>query len=478
MTETGKALRAGIYGRQSHGSTKSIDEQVTECTRDVAGLGYELAEVYRDTVSASRYARRGRDDWPRLLTAVDSGELDVVVVWESSRGDRTLESWAGFLELCRTRGVLIRVTDDAETYDVRKPKHWKQLATDGVSNAYYSEETRQRNLRTARLTAEAGKPNGPVPFGFERHYDPRTRELIEQVPVVDEAELVREVFRRIADGEPVKPLADELNARGAPAPGKWRSGDRWSAQSIRELVHRKAYIGRRSHNGDPDTHAAVWPPIVSESLFWQANRVLADRAARYWRPSRQSHLLTGLPVCDACGKVFGGSTPAQGRRLYACRGCGSRVSADQLEELVLAYVLGRLARTDVYATLKRQGEDADAELASARAEADRLRDELAAWVADAAAGRVTRTSFQAIEAGLVARIEAADRKVETAGLPPAVRELIDAGDELPQRWAAMPLAARRDVVAALVDVVVFRGRRGVKRPIAERVTITWRGASS
>jgi site-specific DNA recombinase len=477
MTPTGKP-RAGIYGRQSHGSTKSIDEQVTECTDDVAELGWELAGTYRDTVSASRYARKSRDDWPRLLAAVDAGELDAVVIWESSRGDRTLESWAGFLELCRTRGVLIRVTDDGETYDVRRPKHWKQLATDGVSNAYYSEETRQRNLRTARLTAAAGRPNGPVPFGYERHYHPRTRELLEQVPVAEEAAVVREVFRRVADGEPVKTLADGLNARGAPAPGKWRGGNRWTAHIIRELIRRKSYIGRRTHNGDPDTHSAVWPPIVDESLFWQANRVLSDRAARYWRPSRQQHLLSGIPVCNHCGEVFSGSMDARYGRIYSCRGCGSRINdGDELEELVLAYTLGRLARDDVFATLKRQGEDADAELAAARGEAARLRDELAAWVADAAAGRVTRASFQSIEAGLVARIEQADRRADRAGIPPAVRELIDAGTELPQRWAAMPLAAQRDVVAALVDVTVARGRRGVKIPIRERVRVEWKGTT-
>lgn len=464
-----KILRAGIYGRQSHASKRSIDEQLAECTRDAEAEGYDVVGTYTDKISASRHARKQRDDWPRLLADVDAGRLDVVVMWESSRGDRELESWAGFLSLCRDHGALIRVTDDGETYDVRKPKHWRQLASEGVSNAYSSDETSQRNLRTARSSAKAGRPNGPVPFGYTRTYDPKTRELIEQSPVPDEAAVVEEIFRRVAKGEPVKTLAGELTGRG---------GRGWTPHGIREVVRRKAYIGVRSHNGDPETHAAVWPAIIDEALFWRANRVLDERAEHHWRSSRMEHVLTGIPVCDVCGGVYGGSDSRRYGRRYSCRnnGCGY-LNADELEDLVLAYVLGRLAKRDVYSKLRRAGENADKELDAAKTEAENLRARLDEWRDSAARGETSPASLAKIERDLTAQIAAADRKAERAGIPPAVRELVDAEDELPERWAAMPLAARRDVVGALVDVVVVKGRRGVKVPIGDRVTIAWKGTS-
>jgi hypothetical protein len=54
---------AAIYARQSHGKERSIAEQVSEGERDCAGEGWPVAGVYRDTTSASRFARAGR---PRL----------------------------------------------------------------------------------------------------------------------------------------------------------------------------------------------------------------------------------------------------------------------------------------------------------------------------------------------------------------------------------------------------------------------------
>lgn len=483
MNTQRKTLRAGIYGRQSHASKRSINEQITECTSDAEDEGYDVARVYQDTVSASRHARKQRDDWPLLLADVADGNLDVVVMWESSRGDRELESWAAFLSLCRDRGALIRVTDDDETYDVRKPKHWKQLASDGVSNAYYSDETSQRNQRTARFSAKAGKPNGPVPYGYTRTYDPKTKELVEQSPEPEEAEVVEEIFKRIADGEPVKTLATELAERGVTPPGKWRDGVRgWTPHVIRTFVRNVSYIGKRRHQPDAGGVAEIYdsetiPALVDEGLFWRANRVLDERAERHWRSARMEHVLTGIPVCDVCGGVYGGSDGTKNGRLYSCRnkGCGY-VNATELEDLVLAYVLGRLARPDVYSRLRRAGENADKELGAARAEANRLRARLEEWRDSAVRGETSPATMAKLETDLTNQIAAADRKAERAGIPPAVRELVDAGDELPERWAAIPLAARRDVVGALVDVVVVRGRRGVKIPVKDRVTITWTGA--
>ncbi|MGH3801943.1 MAG: hypothetical protein ACRDTD_17775 [Pseudonocardiaceae bacterium] len=69
---------------------------------------------------------------------------------------------------CRRTGVRIYVTVEDELYDLSKPKHWKELATDGIHNAYTREETSQRVKRDADASAEAGRPSGPVLFGYER----------------------------------------------------------------------------------------------------------------------------------------------------------------------------------------------------------------------------------------------------------------------------------------------------------------------
>jgi site-specific DNA recombinase len=472
--------RAGIYARQSHAKLKSIEEQITECRRDADAQGFNVVEVYSDGESASRYAKRPRPDHARLLADLDPGGMDVVVMWESSRGDRDLTSWSAFLDLARERHVLIRVTDHRRTYDMSIPRDWRTLAEDGVDNGYESEKTRQRIHRSVRAMVDAGRATGVTPYGYMRRYDTVTREFIEQVPHPDQAPVVAEIVDRVADGETLAAIARDLNARGVPPPSTNRptaKGQRWYFNSVRRIAQNEAYVGVLRHNGD--RHDGAWPPIVDAARFYAAQRVLDGRKGQGWRSDRVEHLLTGIPTAEACGRAMAGRLErATGYRRYACRGCGcTYVDADATEALVLAYVLGRLARPDVYSTLRRAGEDADRELAAARAEAATLRARLDEWRESAVRGETSPASLATIEAGLTSQITDADRRAERAGVPPAVRALADARTDLAARWAAMPQAARRDVVAALVTVTVAPGRKGIKTPAEDRVRVAWTGTS-
>lgn len=472
--------RAGVYARQSHGSTKSIGEQDAACVADIEAQGWRVVQHYADTTSASRYARQGRPGHGQLLADIEAGKLDVVVVWEPSRGDRTLATWAAFLELCRERGVLIRVTDHHTTYDMTRPRDWRTLAEDGVDSGYESEKIRQRVLRATKATAQAGRPSGgTVPYGYRRRYHPVTRELEAQEPHPQHAPIVAEIVSRIADGQTIAAVTADLNARKVPPPGAVNGAKpgskRWYPARVRDIACNELYVGVRRHNGD--RYPAVWPAIVDPERFWAAKRVLDSRAGQGWRSARAEHLLTSVVHCGVCGSGLAGARfrDRLGDR-YGCRAKGCvYVPADELEELVLAYVLGRLARRDVYRQLRRAGQDADRELSAARADAAALRARLGEWQQAARRGEVTPDSFAEIERGLRADIAAADQRAERAGVPPAVRALAGAGEELPARWAAMPLAAQRDVVGALVSVTVGRGRRGVRVPVAERVSIEWKG---
>jgi DNA invertase Pin-like site-specific DNA recombinase len=474
--------RAGIYARQSHGNVKSITEQIDACRADAGAQGARVVEVYEDTTSASRYARKARPDHVRLLADIAAGKLDVVVLWEPSRGDRDLTSWSGFLDACRKAGVKIRVTDHGRTYDVSQAREWRTLAEDGVDSGYESEKTRQRILRHHDATARAGRPSGITPYGYTRTYHPTTRELVAQEPHPERAAIVREVIGAIAEGLTIAEVTADLNARRVPPPSTHNRprgvGKRWYASRVREMVRNVAYVGLRGHNGD--RHEAIWPGIVDPETFWAARAILETRAGQGWRSARAEHLLTSVVDCGVCGSPLAGRTNPQLRcgRSYNCRARGCvGVPGDELEDLVLAYTLGRLARPDVYDSLRRAGEGGDLEREAARGEAARLRAELEDWRASAWDGRgTTPATLAAVEAGLAGRIAAAQARAERAGIPPAVRRLAGAGDELPERWAAMPMAAQRDVIGYLVRVTVNPGpRKHVRSPVAERVVIEWKG---
>lgn len=472
-------LRAVIYGRQSHGSERSIDQQREACRRDAQTEGYTIVADYSDPISASRYARTQRDEWPLLLADIAAGKVDVVVLWESSRGDRQASSWLAFLELCRQRKTLIRVTDHRRSYDLDVPRDWRTLAEDGTDSQYESEKSRQRLLRDAVAHAESGGANGPVPYGYQRFKDSTTGRFARQIEHPEQAETVRQIFTAVAQGHPIRAIVRDLDQRGIPSPGRWRDNDSgWTTEHIRDMVRRKTYLGIRVHRpkagGPPMETRGRWDPLVSQELWRRANRVLDGYRAGAGAKAAE-HVLSGIPTCAACGDRYYGRALAGGSR-YNCKACGKAVDGADLEDRVLAYVLGRLAQDDIHEQLRRVGDDQDGEHAAAAAELDRLTGELDEWRDSAAKGETTPATMARVESGYGERITRARARLERVSLPPAVRDLLDPREDLIQRWARMPVPARRSVVAALVTVSVKPGRRGVRAPIGQRVTVEWKGA--
>lgn len=437
--------RAGIYSRQSRDSTKSIDDQARENRAAVDEQGWQVAVEYSDGSSASRFARKARDEWQRVLADVAARAFDVLVLWESSRGDRTPETWLALLTTCRKRGVLIHVVTHHRTYDMRNPRDWRTLAEDGIDNAYESEKISLRVRRGLASAASAGRPtHGRCPDGYRRVYDERTGALIGQEIDPERAPIVRDIITRAAKGEPISTIVASLNARGVPTIG----AERWYRVRVRDIAINPAYRAARMHNGEE--HPAGWPALVDDATWYAAYRVLTDPRRVTTRPGRQVHLLTYLGTCEPCGAPL---TAVRGR--YRCwdNGCVTIVEAPT-DRLVEDHILGRLSRPDVYESLRRAGADTDQQLVEARAEAARLRGQLAAWRLSAAKGKTSPESLAVIEADLTTQIRAADRHADRTSIPPALRQILKPGADVRTRWAGMPLPARRDVIRTLAVITV------------------------
>lgn len=474
MVEQGQP-RAAVYGRQSRGKEKSIEEQVEICTADAVEHGWNVTATYRDRTSASRYRRRDREEWARVVTAVRAHEFDVLVLWISSRGDRDLTTWSGLLDACREQGILIRVTDDDRTYDVRRGGDWQALAQQGVSNAADSDKISTNVRRGIAGAAKQGRPPaGPCPYGYRRRYDPTTGELARQEIDEETARIVREIIYRVGRSDPVGTITRDLNARGITPPG---GGTTWYRQRVRELALSPVYIGKRTHRpgrgtgheGERAVHDATWPPLVEEAQHWAAVRVLANPARMTTaRPGRQVYLLSYLATCATCsGPVI---ASAAGRD-YSCKaghaGVGRKAADDYVTEVLLAYV----AREDVYRNLSRVGEAGDREVVAAQGEIARLRASLDQWRESAARGQTTPDSLAAIEATITRDMDAAERRVRRAAIPPVLRAILDPDEDVETRWKGLTLAARRTLIRELVTVTVRPSGRNRYAPIDARVIV-------
>lgn len=456
--------RAVIYARQSSGKAKSIRDQVDECTEDVGSLGWSVAAVYEDGTSASRFAERTRDAWPRVVTAIERAEFDCLVLWESSRGDRDAETWLGLLRRCREAGVAVRVTSAERTYNLRIPRDWKELASDGIDSAYESEKLSLRTRRGVAAAARSGRPPaGFAPYGYRRSYDPRTGALIGQEPDPDTAPIVIEIISNVARSVPLVTICRDLNARGIPAP----MGGTWRRMRIRDLATNPAFIGLRKHKDK--THPAGWPALVDEATFYAAQRVLNEPARmKTARPGRQVHLLSYLAVCDKCDAELRGKDTS-----YICPNHHVSLNRAKLDNLITELVLGRLAAPDIYGSLVAAGEDADRAVVEARNTVAELRARLDTFRLRAARGETSPETLAFMEAEITREITAAEKRITAAAVPSQLREFVGPDVDVAQRWAGAPVTAKRNVVRALLRVRVRPSGQNAFIPVHERVQIDW-----
>lgn len=482
-------MRAVIYTRVSQdrkSRQKSVSQQEDEARLACAALGWEVVEVFTDNDrSASRHATKERPGYAELRRHLTTEPVGVLVLWESSRGSRELEDWAGLLNLCRTRGIFIHIVDHDRTYNLDIPRDWKTLAEDGVSNAYASEETRQRVLRDVRATAAKGLPHGKLQYGYARHYGP-DGSFIEQYAVPEQAAVLREAARRLLAGESCYAVAVDFNRRGIAAPGvagvmrraaKVRASAHdggaeadalerkaaaltWDGPEIKRLVINPAYIGKRVHQG-VIVSDAVWPAILDEEDHYRLVQLLTDPARRTVENPAVTHLLTGLARAQ-CG---GPMRPQKNRtiRSYMCRAdfCVS-IKVQWLEGFVSDLVIARLSMPDAAEVFAARTDDTKAR-AAAEAEAKTLQDRLDAFTLEGARGNLTPARLAIIEAELTPQIEAARLRARPRPVSAAVAELTAPGVDVAARWAKMSIVRRRDVVNRVIgELRVAKGRQGAR----------------
>jgi site-specific DNA recombinase len=450
-------LRAGLYLRVSDDQDKrsrSVDQQSDSVRAACEREGWTVAAEYPEPDrSASRFAKKDRPVWKRLMDDLRAGRFDVVALWEPSRGDRRLTGWSTFLDECRARNVLVYIESHHRTYDVSIPRDWRTLADEGIDSAYESEKTSMRIKRDLADAAAKGRPHGRRAYGYMRLHDERTGKLDKQVPDPGEAPVAREIITRIASSDAVSAILRDLNARGV----RTRAGGRWSRSSICRLVlEGVVYIGKRRYNGGPLLDGA-WPAIVDEDVYWRAVAVLSDPARKPRRggirPGRARWLLSYIAKCAVCGGPLSARHAARaGSRqvdYYRCAAGHAFMPVVFMDAAVSEAVMKWAAKPGVYEAVMRR-DDTDA--GAARAEADAERARLAAFEEDAIAGRISSASFARIAAGIEAHIAELDERTQAGGHP-ALGELFAAGSNLETIrgvWAGMPLTARRHVISALV----------------------------
>lgn len=483
------------------GKGVSPDQQAAENAAAVAAEGWTLHSdpPYRDSNrSASRYAKREREDFARLVADLTDGTFgaDVLILWESSRGSRRLGEWATLIDLCADEGVRIYVTTHHRLYDPRNARDRRSLGEDAVDAEYESNKTSERIKRNVRAAAAEGRVHGKNLYGYQRHYvqgiSKPVLDSITEHP--EQGPVVRDIFRRAEAGESFYSIAKRLNEQGVAPRRPPRSDSRkhlgWTAVAVKQLLTVPAYAGKRVHQGEVVSDAQ-WPALIPYDR-WVAlqPKISPEHRKRTAGDWTAKHLLSGIARCSVCGS--GLRVGKQNRKLaggereryntYVCSGAESAdgrgfhvaMKQDTLDRFATEVVLGRLERPDFLAAMGSADDRSDDErqalldeIAGHRAYLDTVRDQAAELQ------RFDLVLDQ--EARIQPKIDAAQARLEQlAGADPAVLALAASG-AVREAWQGMDVAARRRVIRALVQPAVRPLGRGAWRgPESDVARVEWR----
>jgi site-specific DNA recombinase len=474
------------------GRARSLEEQHADHERVSAEQGWVLGESYRDeSVSASRYSRKARDDFARLVSDLESDQFgaQILMIWESSRGSRRVGEWVDLLELCERRSVSIHVVTHNRTYDPANGRDRRSLLEDAVDGEYESSKISARMRRAVAANAVAGRPGGRIPYGYRRVFDPQTRQLIVQEPDPVEAPVVAELYRRLVAGHSLHAIARDFDARGI----RTRSGLVFSPQHLRSIALCPAYTALRAHRPGSghggrapvavsEMYEGQWPALVSRAEWLAVQRLLSAPERRTSRPGRGKHLLSLIARCGRCLGTLA-VTYRRERSQYFCRTKGCvRITQADVDQIAEQVMLAYLARPEVIDTLRASEQHDDRELSAIRDQLATVRarhDELAGAVA---AGTLSVTLAARSEPTILAEIQRLEKREKDLATPSALRGLIEPGADVARRWASAPMSTRRDIARLLLTPQLLgelritpsstRGPRPV--PAEERIQ-WWRG---
>jgi site-specific DNA recombinase len=311
------SVKAAIYVRISNdpeGLKLGVGRQREDCTKLAESRGWTVAGVYDDNdISAS--GKRTRPGWDRLIADLESGAVDAVVAYSSSRLYRNLRDLTRLIDLANDHvpiGTCVSGNVDLSTADGRMMA--RMLAT--VDQAEW-ERVSERVRRAQDERRIKGLWNGGSdPFG----YDPVPVEGGKRLVVNErEAALIQEAAQSVLSGVSLNSIRRDWDARGV----KTTKGNPWTVSHLRTMLRRPL------------------PGIINPVDTRKLNNLFDGRTT----VGRQRAMLTGLLACGVCGGSMI-SRPQKGVPGYVCHRTGKvhlGVNGRHVERVVVTAAEGMLA---------------------------------------------------------------------------------------------------------------------------------------
>ncbi|WP_411820850.1 recombinase family protein [Hyphococcus formosus] len=512
-------MRCVVYARVS--TTRqaeqniSIPDQISRARKYAEARGFEIVGEYVERGASARDDRR-----PKFQAMVEAASqkqkpFDIILVHSFSRFFRDEVHFELYRRRLEKRGVSV-ISITQETGDGPGGELTRRVIA--LMDEMRSKEDAKHVKRGMEENARQGFWNGAMaPLGYKIVAAEKRGDKVKKKLAIDpqSAETVKLIFKLFVEGDGkagplgVKNIASWLNARGYKTP----RGGAYYTSRVYAILTNETYAGNAWFNRKNTATGEIrpreqWikttvPVIIPGATFRRVQMLLKDKRPSKTPPRLVSSkvLLSGLAICEGCGKPLMMTTGKGGAyRYYKCSGkhlkgrCKGELSVsireEKLDELILRALTERLltprrTHSIVAAVAKRRE--------GGRGEADhtlyRLRGQLAQAnkrvrnllnaLADGVAGEtdlfkemLSRAEEERAElTGLVAAQEV---QVKDALKPITMEEARSASVKLKQLINAAPADLKKRYIRALVsEIVVGKSEiviSGPKDALAEAVT--------
>jgi len=292
-------VRCAIYTRKSteeglEQEFNSADAQREACAAYILSQRHEgwaeLPAMYDDGGFSG--GNMDRPGLRQLLTDVESGKVDVIVLYKGDSLIRSLADFARIVEVLDGAGAsFVSVTQSFNTTTSMGRLTLNVL----LSFAQFEREVTGERIRdkVAASKAKGMWMRGVVPLG----YNVDSRKL-----VIDEeqAASVRTIFQLYTDLKSTGLLSDELHRRGVTTRARTLSsgasygGGRFSRGALATMLQNRVYIGEVEHR--EQVYAGEHQAIIARELWDKVQELLAANRHERRTPTRQTEtsLLAGM----------------------------------------------------------------------------------------------------------------------------------------------------------------------------------------
>ena len=322
----------------------SPDSQMEKIREYAAKNGLLLLSeyIFHDDGISGRAAEKRPGFQQMIATAKDpSHPFDVIIVWKFSRFARNQEESIFYKSILRSK-CKVDVVSVSEPLIAGPFGSLIERIIEWMDE-FYSVRLAEEVKRSMTVNAKNGSLQATPSFG----YRVENRQL---VIVPEEAEIIREIFRRFISGDAMFRIAKDLSSRGI----RTHRGNPFENRTIDYILNNPVYLGklrwtptgrtrRNFKNEDSIIADALHEPII-DAETWDAAQArcaeLKKSYKRYGKPSSErKHWLCGVVRCSACGATLIWANPHFMKcNNYAHGRCTTtqHIAVEALEESFLA----------------------------------------------------------------------------------------------------------------------------------------------